>query len=111
MGKVIQMKKSGRQTSGPLAAVVRELLLKSETGGFTSLMYVASRPDRTIESGIVGGFTEDLDFAIASARDGFNCLLGHKTCVEPETSQLPRRLRKDYQDEKTCSVVACGSRR
>lgn len=89
------MKKSGRETSGPLAAVVRELLTKSETGGFTSLMYVASRPDRTIVSGIVGVFADDLDFAIASARDGFNCLLGHKACVEPATSTLPRRLRKD----------------
>lgn len=94
MGQVIQMKKSGRETSGPLAAVVRDLLIKSETGGFTSLMYVASRPDRTIVSGIVGIFADDLDFAIASARDGFNCLLGHKACVEPEASKLPRRLRK-----------------
>lgn len=95
MGQVIQMKMIGRETSGPLAAVVRDLLIKIETGSITSLMYVASRPDRTIDSGIVGTFTEDLDFAITSARDGFNCLLGHKACVDPATSTLPRRLRKD----------------
>lgn len=99
MGKVIQMKRGDRETSGPLAAVVRDLLIKIETGSITSLMYVASRPDRTIDSGIVGTFTEDLDFAIASARDGFNCLLNHKACVEPEVSKLPRRLRKETEDE------------
>jgi len=74
------------------------------------MMDVLSRADGKQESGITGVFMDDSDLAVRSAKDGFNCLLGYRASLE-EPNQLPRRLRKDYQDEKSCSVVSCSSRR
>lgn len=63
-------------------------------GGF-HILAIEDGPD---EIGICGAFADDLEYAATAAKIGFNALLGHQVLVE--RNQLPRRLRKDYRDEK-----------
>jgi hypothetical protein len=76
-------------------------------------MYVMSCDDGYDRSGVCGRFDEDLDLAVRSAANGFNCLLGHKACIEPETNKLPRRLRKESEsaNDHICHVTTCAMRR
>ena len=109
------MKPKAQGKNGQLRAVLEALLASEAAGDVTGLMYVVSKGDRQIDSGISGLFATDLVYATAAASDGFNCLLGHKACIESRVervNELPLRLRKEYLHEDShCTVSGCGMRR
>lgn len=105
MGQVIPIKVDGQRQ---LLARALDIVSRIRTGEINGMMEVLSRSDGEQESGISGVFLEDMDLAVSSARDGFNCLLGHRRCLEDPGHQ-PRKLRKEYEYDQSCSVL-CGSR-
>ena len=94
-----------------VANTLRVLLRQAEAGEIDGLIYVASRVYAVDKLGISGLFADDMELATEAAREGFNCILGHKACIERQNPKLPRRLRKESANEQICSVVSCSSRR
>lgn len=92
-----------------VANTLRVLLRRAEAGELDGFIYLASCCQGDDKIGLCGHFAEDLDAAVIATREGFNCLLGHKACVE--TSKLPRRLRKESANETICHAVSCSNRR
>lgn len=108
MGQVIPIR---TKEQASLLERAEDIVNRIKKGELVGMMDVLCRSDGRQESGTNGVFAHDLDLAVVSARDGFNCLLGHKACLEAP-NQLPLRLRKEYKhEEKHCAVTACGSRR
>lgn len=93
-----------------VANTLRVLLRQAEAGRLDGFIYLASCVGEADKVGLCGKYTDDLDAAIDTAAAGFNCLLGHRACVERSQYQLPRRLRKDSANEQTCEDLTCPSR-
>lgn len=94
-----------------MANTLRVLLRQAEQGKLDGFIYLASCADEEDKVGLCGKYATDLDAAIATAASGFNCLLGYKACIEHSDYLLPRRLRKDSANDRTCEVLSCPSRK
>lgn len=93
-----------------VANTLRVLLRRAEQGELDGFIYLASCCRGEDKIGLCGRYATDLNAAISSAKEGFNCLLGHKTCIERDTSKLPRRMRKESANDHTCDVANCATR-
>lgn len=91
----------------------RVVLRKAEGREFTGAITLLVREDGSMETILVGDLRRDLGRAKEVAQQGFQCLLGHKACIEGSGSRLPRRLRKDdpSANDHICHVAACAMRR
>ena len=107
MGQVLSMKPRDRSQ---LLERALDIVNRIRNGELDGMMDVLSRTDGKQESGIAGVFTTDSDFAVKSAKEGFNCLLEHRACLK-DHEQLPRRLRPEVKNENLCSAVSCIGRR
>jgi hypothetical protein len=87
------------------------LLRRAERGELDGFIYLASCVEGEDKIGLCGRYLNDLDEAISSAAAGFNCLLGHKACIEQNASKLPRRLRKESANDQICHAVSCSMRK
>lgn len=77
----------------------RVILRKAEGRGFVGGMMFLVRADGTMETILVGDLRHDLERAKDVADHGFKCLLDHEVCADEPSSKLPRRLRKETQNE------------
>jgi hypothetical protein len=78
-----------------VANTLRLLLRRAEQGEIDGLIYLASCVEGEDKIGLSGRYADDMNEAVKSAAAGFNCLLGHRVCIDKESPQLPLRLRKE----------------
>lgn len=77
-----------------MVGVLRNLLQRAEQGEIAGLMHVISVANAADESGITGTYADDQDYALRATKA---CLYAIQ--ANPQTNQLPLRLRKGYQNE------------
>lgn len=94
-----------------MANTLRVLLRRAERGELDGFIYLASCVEEEDKIGMCGRYVDDIGAAISSAAAGFNCLLGHKACIEESAPTLPLRLRKESPKAKPRSVSSFSSRR
>lgn len=101
MGNVFQI--HPKHPRNDVVAHYKKQLARAKSGEIQGGMEVLSLEGRACESSIFGEFASDTDYAVHSARAGFERLLGHAQFANPYP--LPMRLRKDYKDETSKPLV------
>lgn len=109
MGELIELR--SRKAGPSVKSVVETLSQHALNGRMKGLIFVMELDDGEQITGVCGSFAADLNKAAEAAHAGFNCILGHSRCLEIEPqSKLPRRLRKEIANDKTCDVAGCSCR-
>lgn len=101
MGNLFQI--HPKQPRNDVVAHYKKQLARAQSGEIQGGMEVLALAGNPGESSIFGEFASDADYAVHSARAGFERLLGHAQFANPYPLQM--RLRKDYKDEISKPLV------
>lgn len=88
-----------KRARSDVVAHYKKQLERAKAGEIQGGMEVLALEGKTGESSIFGEFVTDADFAVHSARAGFERLLAHAQFANPYP--LPMRLRPEYQNENS----------
>jgi hypothetical protein len=86
-----------------VVAYYRKKLERAESGELQGGMDIIAVRDGPDEIGVCGEFADDLEYALTAAQAGFGAIVGHQ--LHREKNQLPRRLRKESEDETVSPPV------